>query len=317
MYRDQLAGTWPRHSKRIHSRRCVAHAATAVLACMLVSSAAAQNEKLEVPKKQAAAKSTVRSSGRSKGVGSAPITVAPHEPEVIVNGVGIRLAKIPAGSFPMGSESGFDDEVPVRLVTISRPFYLGVTEVTQQQYEAIMGVNPSQHIGSPDLPADTVSWEKAVQFCEKLSEREGVKYRLPTEAEWEWACRAGSKGQFGLGEGGVEVTTESINQYAWFRLNSEETNIVAAKKPNAWGLYDMHGNVFEWCQDNWLPYPDKPATDPVAVMTRAQKAKGEWYVLRGGSWEWGIDNGTSAARCRCKKVLKSRTVGLRVARSIP
>jgi formylglycine-generating enzyme required for sulfatase activity len=236
--------------------------------------------------------------------------------EVIEDGVGIKLVRIPGGSFVMGSEKGFDDEVPVHRVTISKPFYLGQTEVTQAQYEAVMEENPSQS-QADDLPVDTVSWQKATEFCKKLSEREGKRYRLPTEAEWEYACRAGGDGDFGRGEGGVEVTESSIGDYAWFRLNSEATSPVGRKKPNAWGLYDMHGNVFEWVQDNWLAYPKKATTDPLAVATAQQKLnKGEWYVLRGGSWEWGVDNGKAASRCRCKKTLRSRTVGFRVAREV-
>ena len=182
--------------------------------------------------------------------------------------------------------------------------------------EAVMGDNPSQNVGSADLPVDTIPWDKAVEFCKKLSEQEGLEYRLPTEAEWEYACRAGGKGVIGLAEGGFEVAEADVEEYAWLRLNSEATQPVGRKKPNAWGLYDMHGNVFEWCQDNWLPYTDKPVTDPVALATKVQKAKGEFFVLRGGSWEWGLDNAKASARCRCKKVLRSRTVGFRVARSL-
>jgi formylglycine-generating enzyme required for sulfatase activity len=216
----------------------------------------------------------------------------------------------------MGSEHGFEDQAPVHKVTISKPFFLGTTEVTQGQYEAIMAENPSQNLASSDDPVDSVSWLKAIEFCEKLSEREGVTYRLPTEAEWEYACRAGSEGKIGLGEGGVEVPEDKIEEYAWLRLNSEGTQPVGQKKPNAWGLYDMHGNVFEWCQDNWLPYSDKNATDPVAVAKKVQKGSGETFVLRGGSCDWGLDDSTAAARCRCNKNLRSRTVGFRVARSI-
>lgn len=254
-----------------------------------------------------------------KKTGGSKPAVTRAEPiarEVITNGVEMKLVRIPAGTFDMGNDKGFDDEVPVHRVTISKDFFLGATEVTQAQYEAVMGENPSQNVGSSDLPVDTVPWDKAVEFCKKLSEKEGLEYRLPTEAEWEYACRAGSTGVIGLAEGGVEVNEADVEEYAWLRLNSEATQPVGRKKPNAWGLYDMHGNVFEWCQDNWLPYLDKAVTDPVAVATKVQKAKGEFFVLRGGSWEWGLDNAKTSARCRCKKVLRSRTVGFRVARSL-
>src|SRR5262245_15651401 len=172
-----------------------------------------------------------------KRVASAKVDSAKVEIEIITNGVGMKLVKIPAGSFRMGSEHGFDDEVPVHKVVISKPFFLGVTEVTQGQYEAIMDENPSQNLASSDHPVDSVPWLKAVEFCEKLSEREGVKYRLPTEAEWEYACRAGGEGKIGLGEGGVEVAEDNIDEYAWLRLNSDSTQSVGQKKPNAWGLY--------------------------------------------------------------------------------
>ncbi|MBI3465887.1 MAG: formylglycine-generating enzyme family protein [Planctomycetes bacterium] len=237
------------------------------------------------------------------------------ELEVVTNSLGMKLVKIPPGTFMMGSDKGNEDELPVHRVTLTKPFYLGVTEVTQAQYEEVIGDNPSQHLGRTDLPVDTVSWEKAAEFCAKLSEREGLKYRLPTEAEWEWACRAGSTGRFGLGDGGVSPTEESIEEYAWFRMNTPETQPVAQKKPNAWGMYDMHGNVFEWCQDNWLDYSNKPVIDPVAIAAKINKSKSEWFVLRGGSWEWGVEDGTASARCHCTRLLRSRTVGLRVART--
>jgi formylglycine-generating enzyme required for sulfatase activity len=247
----------------------------------------------------------------------APSKVQPASLEFATNSLGMKLVKIPAGTFNMGSDLGFDDEAPVHRVTISKPFFLAVTEVTQGQYEALMAENPSQNVGSSDHPVDSVSWLRAVEFCERLSEKEGLQYRLPTEAEWEYACRAGSQGKIGLGEGGVEVPEDEIEEYAWLRLNSDGTQPVGQKKPNAWGLHDMHGNVFEWCQDHWLPYSEKPATDPVLIAKKIQRAAGgETFVLRGGSCEWGLDNSTAAARCRCNKNLRSRTVGFRVARSI-
>ncbi len=265
---------------------------------------------------KSAGKSASKTKPRASAKPAAAPTVKASDLETVTNSLGMKFVRIPAGSFDMGADAGFDDQVPVHRVTISKDFFLAVTEVTQGQYEAVMDDNPSQHAGPGELPVDTVSWLKAVEFCEKLSEKEVLKYRLPTEAEWEYACRAGSNLKMGPGEGGVEVTDENVDEYAWLRLNSDSTHPVARKKPNAWGLYDMHGNVFEWCQDNWLPYSAKAVTDPVAIAKKAQQASGEFYVLRGGSYEWGLDDATAAARCRCKKLLRSRTVGFRVVRSL-
>src|SRR5262249_18504999 len=151
---------------------------------------------------------------------------------------------------------------PQHRVRITRPFYLGVTEVTQGQYQAVMGENPSQFKTSDDLPVDNVSWFDAVKFCDRLSERENRKpcylidgdqvsitggngYRLPTEAEWEYACRAGSATAFGFGDDEAR-----LGGLAWFSGNSGgKTHPVAQRQANAFGLYDMHGNVWEWCWD--------------------------------------------------------------------
>ena len=176
-------------------------------------------------------------------------------PNVITNSIGMKLVLIPAGEFLMGSPESDsdapDEEKPQHKVRISKPFYLGVTEVTQEQYERVMGENPSRFKGDPQRPVEKVSWEDAVAFCRKLSEKEGRTYRLPTEAEWEYACRAGSQTKWSFGD-----DDSALKEYAWYLDNADSTtHPVAQKKPNAWGLYDMHGNVWEWCQD-W--YGDVP-----------------------------------------------------------
>ena len=170
------------------------------------------------------------------------------------NSIGMKLRLIPAGEFMMGSpgtESGREDDETQHRVSITKPFYLGVTEVTQEQYQKVMGTNPSYFKG-PQNPVETVSWADAVEFCRKLSAMPAEKtaghvYRLPTEAEWEYACRAGTTTAYSFGD-----DASRLGDYGWFGGNSDsKTHQVGEKKPNAWGLYDMHGGVYEWCQDRY------------------------------------------------------------------
>lgn len=208
----------------------------------------------------------------------------------IGGGLSIPLAQLPAGTFSMGSPKGSvgaaNDEQdrhqtnpPQHAVTISKSFQMGTTEVTQEQYRQVTGANPSS-FSEPKRPVDTISWNDAVKFCELLSAQTGKKVRLPTEAEWEYACRAGSESRYHFGE---DLEEKQLGDYAWFEANSErQTQLVAQKKPNAWGLYDMGGNVWEWCADYYAgPYLDKAITDPVGVK------EGTTRVLRGGCWESG------------------------------
>jgi formylglycine-generating enzyme required for sulfatase activity len=208
--------------------------------------------------------------------------------DTITNSIGMKLVLIPAGTFTMGSPVGekyrFPKEMP-HEVTISKSYYLGVYEVTQHEYEKVMGNNPSKFKGATN-PVEMVSWEEAVSFCKKLSElpeekAAGRLYRLPTEAEWEYACRAGSTTSYSFGD-----TAEALGEYAWFGDFKGTTHPVGEKKPNRWGLYDMHGNVFEWCQDWNAAYPPDASTDPQGPNG------GSIRVLRGGCWD------RDAARCR-------------------
>ena len=210
--------------------------------------------------------------------------------QTITNSIGMKLVLIPKGTFMMGSpetEEGHNEDETQHEVTIIKDYYLGVTQVTQGQYEKVMGTNPSRFqdveiIGSStNYPVECVSWEDAVEFCEKLSDlleekKAGRVYRLPTEAEWEYACRAGSETAYSFGE-----STESLGDYAWFFDNSEDqTHPVGEKKPNAWGLYDMQGNVWEWCSDWYDEYPKGAVSDPTGPK------EGSYRVLRGGSWRF-------------------------------
>ena len=188
-------------------------------------------------------------------------------------GVSLDLCGIPAGEFRMGTLDGCDDEKPVGLVRITQPFWMGKYAVTQAQYRAVMGANPSRHQGA-DKPVHDVSWEDATEFCQRLSQKVGQTVRLPTEAEWEYACRAGTTTQYYHGD-----SEDGLATVAWYgRPRGEGPQRVGQKRPNLWGLYDMHGNVWEWCQDWYGPYPGVDEADPQGPAT------GSFRVVRGGCW---------------------------------
>jgi sulfatase modifying factor 1 len=207
--------------------------------------------------------------------------------KTIVNGIGMKLTLIPAGEFQMGSPEADPAnnirEKPQHLVKITKPFYLGVYGVTQQQYEKVMGARPWQGEEyvkeGPDYPAVYMTHGDAVEFCRRLSGQEGVEYRLPTEAEWEYACRAGTTTAYSFGDDEAK-----LGQYAWYDKNAWDigekyAHGVGQKLPNPWGLYDMHGNVWERCQDWYAPYgSEKVVSDP------AGPAEGVRRVLRGGAF---------------------------------
>ena len=239
---------------------------------------------------------------------------------------GIKLKLIPAGEFLMGSskdedEDAYDDELPQHRVRITRPFYLGLTEVTQGQYRAVTGQAPSNCKGSDDLPVEQVSWTDAIQFCNALSEREGLRpyyqfgaggqsggggYRLPTEAEWEYACRARNQARYDFGDDAARLA-----EYAWFRGNSDaKPHPVGQKRPNDFGLYDMHGNVWEWCVDAYDPkyYGRSPVDDP------RDASQAEDRVIRGGSWSYIPRYCRSAVRYWTTPGKRAYNLGFRLAR---
>lgn len=190
------------------------------------------------------------------------------------------FARIDPGSFIMGSaaENAYPDEKPVHRVTITKTFLMGKTEVTQAQWLAIMDKNPSL-FPNPDHPVDNVDWGDIQIFLNRLNKVAGCQrcYRLPTEAEWEYAARAGSTTAYSFGD-----EEGRLKNFAWYAKNAgQTTHPVATRKPNAWGLYDMHGNVYEWVQDFYGPYSEESETDPQGLPV------GDQYVLRGGSWTDG------------------------------
>ena len=193
---------------------------------------------------------------------------------------GMEFQWCPPGTFMMGSpdlEAGRSSDEPQHQVTISQGFWLGKHEVTQEVWEGVMGTNPSAH-GGADRPVERVSWVDVQAFLDALNIGigDGPVYRLPTEAEWEYACRAGTTTRFYWGDDPNET---AIADYAWYSGNGNfETHNVGEKMPNPWGLQDMSGNVFEWCQDWYGDYPAGPVTDPQGP------ASGSFLVMRGGSF---------------------------------
>ena len=218
--------------------------------------------------------------------------------------VRIEFCYIPAGTFIMGGSTPNTDDR--HEVTISREFYFGKYPVTQAQWEAVMGNNPSSFKG-PDRPVENVSWSDCQSFIEKLNyQADDNLYRLPTEAQWEYACRAGSTTAcyFGEDEG-------RLGEYAWYQKNSNrETHPVGKKKPNAWGLYDMHGNVWEWCQDWYGNYPAGPVIDPRGPSSGSNR------VLRGGGWRDFAGDCFSGIRYSSSPGNRFHSIGFRLVRII-
>ena len=245
--------------------------------------------------------------------------------DVVTNSVGMKLIYVPAGSFMMGSsdsaaqlamqydkgERDFADEFPQHPVRISKGFWMGQTEVTQGQYMSVMNAQPwsgKTYVQvDANNPAVYVSWDDAVEFCSKLSQQEGRNYRLPTEAEWEYACRARTTARFSFGD-----DDSYLGDYAWFDGNADKVgqdyaHPVGLKKPNPWGICDMHGNVFEWCSDFYDQryYSNSPSVDP------GGSSSGISHSLRGGSW----DDAASRLRCSYRsgyRVSRGLLVGFRV-----
>ncbi len=237
----------------------------------------------------------------------------------------ITMVELPGGTFQMGSPDSEDghseNEGPVHEVTVS-PFAIGKYQVTQAQYREIMGEDPGYLTGD-NRPVNHMTWFNAAKFCNKLSERAGLKpcykigrqtvkwnseadgYRLPTEAEWEYACRAGTDTAFSFGD-----DPTILGKYAWYKKNAKDINPVGAKLPNPWGLHDVHGNVWEWCWDWYSPYLSESMIDPGGPSSGLQR------VVRGGAY-WNVSgNLRSAHRGWNVPVFRSSRFGFRCVRSL-
>jgi len=256
-------------------------------------------------------------------------------PVVATNSLGMRMVLIPPGEFEMGSSqeevirlleearqqnapTSYGERVPAEApkhrVKITKPFYLGLCEVTQEQYVRLMGKNPSKFQGVPNRPVEQLDWSNAMEFCRKLSElppekSAGAVYRLPTDAEWEYACRAGTTTRYSFGDDAA-----MLDRYAWFSNNSGgSTQSVGQLRANAFGLFDMHGNVWEWCADWYDPgyYANSPADDPSGPTSGANR------LGRGGSWREFAERCRAAYRLNFMPDNRFHSLGFRVSRGLP
>lgn len=207
----------------------------------------------------------------------------------IVDSHGMSFVLIPPGTFEMGSETGDNDEKPVHTVRITEPFYFGKYEVTQKQWKSILGVNPSTFKGD-DLPVENISWIEVQKFLRRLNQFEGrLTYRMPTEAEWEYAARAG----------GAADAEMSLDAMAWHQSNSQgKTHPVGRKQPNAWGIYDVLGNVWEWCSDRHSDYPERTLVNPTGAKIGVTRS------IRSGISRSGTKSGSQTASIRVNRVFR-------------
>jgi formylglycine-generating enzyme required for sulfatase activity len=217
----------------------------------------------------------------------------------------MQMVSISAGSFMMGTDNGDSDEKPIHRVTIGYAFEMGKTEVTQGQWKTVMGENPSNFSTcGDDCPVEQVSWDEVQRFIRRLNLKTGKAYRLPSEAEWEYACRAGGNDEYCGGS--------DVGSMAWFKDNSgEKTMPVAKKNPNAWGLYDMGGNVYEWVQDDYHSnFKGAPADG------KAWTGGGKHKVLRGGSWDNMAQKLRAGNRADLNPSRRGAYDGFRLARTL-
>lgn len=229
----------------------------------------------------------------------------PQETLLLPGDIPMTFSFIPPGQFRMGSDHKDAQEIekPVHKVTLARGFFLGIHQVTQTQWKAVMGTEPSNFKG-PNRPVETVSWEDAQDFCKKFTTRlKGrAMVRLPTEAEWECACRAGTTTEYYFGDA-INAKLANYNG-----KQCQQTADVGSFLSNQWGLYDVHGNVWEWCEDWLAPYSAEDQTDPCQIERNAS----EWRILRGGSWGSLSDGCRAAYRIRDSPENRTCYSGFRV-----
>jgi formylglycine-generating enzyme required for sulfatase activity len=244
------------------------------------------------------------------------------------NSINLQFAHIPAGDFLMGSslsELGRDDDESQHRVTIKKDFFISTTEISQEQFQTIMGYNPSEYKNrGKNYPVDQVSWNECQEFIQKLNQKEKTnKYRLPTEAEWEYACRAGTNTAFVSGEitGTSCQIFEKLNEVAWYCGNSDHVpHRVAQKKPNPWGIYDMHGNVQEWCLDHckgmstWSRRAGAITDTYVDDIIDPLSTQGDLRIFRGGSWNQSSKYARSADRNYYRPNTKRNYLGFRIVK---
>ena len=231
---------------------------------------------------------------------------------------GLTFVLVPAGTFQMGSparEPGHRSDERQHAVTFTRPFYMAATEVTQRAWMKVMGSNPSRFRGDSDRPVENVTWHDAQKFIERLNGRGDGHYRLPTEAEWEYACRAGTTTSYSFGD---RLSSADANYDARYPLPGQakgryrnHTVKAASFPPNAWGLFDMHGNVWEWCEDDYCTYPNSSVVDPEPAQCRSGLK-----IIRGGSWYFNADSARSALRYTHAPHLRGFSLGFRVVRDV-
>ena len=218
-----------------------------------------------------------------------------YEPEMVF---------VQGGTFQMGSESGVEDELPVHSVTLS-DYYIGAYEVTQAQWREVMGGNRSAHSDCDQCPVEQVSWDDVQEYIELLNSMTGKLYRLPTEAQWEFAARGGREGKGYIYSGGND-----LSKLGYYEENAEgETHIVGKKRPNELGIYDMSGNVWEWCSDRYGSYTSAPVSNPQG------QSKGNYYVIRGGGWDIDAQGCRTSYRHRENPGYWNRSLGFRVVLS--
>lgn len=251
------------------------------------------------------------------------------KPETITNSIGMKLAPIPEGEFQMGSpasEQDRNENEQQHRVRVTRPFYMGIYPVTQAEYQRVMGSNPSwfsangggkeQVAGQATdrFPVEQVAWIDAWEFCRKLSRKEGKKYRLPTEAEWELACRAGTSTPYSFGQrsNGAEANCNGDEPYGTTTKgpNMKRTTAVGSYQPNGYGLHEMHGNVMQWCSDWFDPayYANSPTNEPAGPDATT------FHAMRGGAWDMPALYGRSADRHHGEPLLRRSDLGFRVLR---